>query len=75
MRLTSSSAGCVPTHENHAGDVSRRRALRARRSGGPKYDACGSWPAHQPAAAGTIASSRSGRTAMNAVPRGAISHL
>jgi hypothetical protein len=36
MRSTSSSAGVVPTQENHAGEVSSRRALDASRSGGPK---------------------------------------
>ena len=60
---------------NQAGDVSSLRALSARRSGGPKKVASGSSPAYQPAACGTIASSRSGWIAMNAVPRGDIIHL
>ena len=45
---------------NHAGEASRRRAVDARRSGGPKYELCTSSPAHHPAAAGTMPSRRSG---------------
>ena len=35
ISLSSSSAGRAPTHENQAGEVSRRRASSASRSGGP----------------------------------------
>ena len=40
--------GSVPTHENHAGDVSKRRAVRASRSGGPNWSFSGSVAANQP---------------------------
>ena len=45
-----SSAAAVATHMNHAGDVSSRRALAARRSGPPKNVCSGSSPAYHPAA-------------------------
>jgi hypothetical protein len=33
--VSSSSAGTVPTHDNHAGEMSSRRASFASRNGGP----------------------------------------
>ena len=71
----SSSAGAAPTQLNHAGEVSSRRALDARRSGGPKWSGAGPSPAHQPGASGRTRSSSSSPSAINAVPRGARSHL
>jgi hypothetical protein len=75
MRLISSSAGAVPTQENQAGEVSKRRASAASLSGGPKVASSGSSVANQPAWAGTSRSASAGSRTMNAVPRGHISHL
>ena len=61
---SSASAGAAPTQLCQAGEVSSRRASAASRSGPPKYVACTSSPANQPAAVGTTSASRSGATAM-----------
>src|SRR5580704_6575528 len=69
-------AASVPTQENHAGDVSIRRAVFLEiRLGNPKRLLFGSSVAHQPACNGTNDCRRSLPTAMNALPRGESSHL
>ena len=55
IATTSSSAGCVPTQQNHAGEASRRRASSRGAAAGRSTRRARSSPAHQPAAAGTIA--------------------
>ena len=65
----------MPTQDSHDGDRSKRRAPAARFISGPYTDSHGSSPAYQPAPAGISSSIRSGRTVMNAVPRGDSSHL
>jgi hypothetical protein len=75
ISLISASAGSVPTHENHAGEVSKRRAVSGSRSGGPNWSVSGSLAANHPAWCGVIVPARRSLRTRNAVPRGHISHL
>ena len=65
----------MPTQQNHAGEVSKRRAPSPSRSGGPNWSLSGSLAANQPAWCGVIRSASASVSTMNAVPRGHISHL
>ncbi len=71
---SSSSAGAWPTHENQAGETSKRRAPSANRSG-PPYDARLDSAANHPARTGVNRSAAAGRTVISAHPRGPSSHL
>ena len=76
ISLMSCSAGSVPTQQNHAGEVSKRRAVSGepqRRAELVRQRVVGGEPArlvrrHASSASASLST-------MNAVPRGHISHL